>query len=77
MVNRYACAATRAASGVSCMKFSSSSDNGTLMLLAHFSSLPCAVFLLLCFGSRCLSLLESDVSLYSFQYDLLDVLLLS
>jgi hypothetical protein len=58
------------------MKFSSS-NNGALILLARSSSLPHAVFLLLCFGSLCLSLLESDVSLYSFQYDLLDALLLS
>jgi hypothetical protein len=77
VVNRYACAATKAASGVSCIKFSSLSDNDALILLARFSSLLRAVFLLLCFGSRCLSLLESDVSLYLFQYDLLDALLLS
>jgi hypothetical protein len=57
MVNRYACAATRAASGVSCMKFSFSSDKGALILLAHFSSLSHTVFLLVCFSSRCLSLL--------------------
>jgi hypothetical protein len=59
------------------MKFSSSSGGGALMLLARFSSLGHAVFLLLCFGSRCLSLLELDVSLYSSQYDLLDALLFS
>jgi hypothetical protein len=35
------------------------------------------VFLLLCFGSRCLSLLESVASLYSSQYDPLDALLFS
>jgi hypothetical protein len=74
VVNRYACAATKAASGVSCTKFSSSSDNGALMLLVRSSSHPRAAFLLLCFGSQCLSLLESDVSSYSLQFDLLDVL---
>jgi preprotein translocase subunit SecG len=58
VVNRYACAATRAASGVSCMKFFSSSDNGAMILLARFSSLLCVVFLLLCFGSRCLSVMS-------------------
>jgi hypothetical protein len=61
-----------AASGVSCTKFSSSSDGGALILLARFSSLARDVFLLLCFGSRCLYELESDVSLYSSQYDSLD-----
>jgi hypothetical protein len=76
VVNRY-CAATRAASGVSCMKSSSSSDSNVLMLLVQSSFLGCSVLLLLCFGSRCLSLLESDVSLYSSQYDLLDALLFS
>jgi hypothetical protein len=74
VVNRYACAATRATSDVSYMKFSSSSDNGALILLTRSSSNPRAVFLLLCFGSRCLSLLESDVSPYSLIYDLLDAL---
>jgi hypothetical protein len=77
VVNRYAYATTKAASGVSCMKFSSSSDGGALILLAWFSFLARDVFLLLCFGSRCLSLLESDVLLYSSQYDLLDALLFS
>jgi hypothetical protein len=51
VVNRYACAATRAASSISCMKFSSSSGSGALILLAQFSTLGRAVFLLLCFGS--------------------------
>jgi hypothetical protein len=41
------------------MKSSSYSDNGSLMLLAWSFSLDCAVLLLLCFGSRCLSSLES------------------
>jgi hypothetical protein len=77
VVNRYACAATRAASGISCMKSSSSYDNGVLMLFARSSFLGHVVFLLLCFGSQSLSLLESDVSLYSSQYDLLDALLFS
>jgi hypothetical protein len=77
VVNRYACAATRAASGVSCMKSSSSSDNGVLMLLARSFFLGYAVLLLLCFGSRCLSSLEPDISLCSSSYDLLDALLFS
>jgi hypothetical protein len=47
MVNRYACAATGVASGVSCMKSSSSFDNGALMLLAWSSFLSCDVLLLL------------------------------
>jgi hypothetical protein len=75
VVNRYAYATTRAGFGVSCMKSSSLSDNGVLMLFARSSFLGRSVLLLLCLGSRCLSLLESDVSLYSSQYDLLDSLL--
>jgi hypothetical protein len=65
VVNRYACAATRAASGVSCMKSSSYSDNNVLMLLVRSSFLGRSVLLLPCFGSQCLFLLESDISLYS------------
>jgi hypothetical protein len=71
VVNRYACATTRAASGVSCMKSSSSSDNGLLTFFARSSFLGHYVLLLLCFGLRCLSSLESDISLYSSQYDML------
>jgi hypothetical protein len=77
VVNRYACAATRAASGVSCMKSSSSSDNGASMLFAWSCFLSHFVLLLLCFGSRCLSSLESNVSLSSSQYDLPGALLSS
>jgi hypothetical protein len=42
------------------------SDGCALMLLAWFSSLAHVVVLLLCFGFICLSLLDSDASLYSF-----------
>jgi hypothetical protein len=77
VVNRYACAATRAASGVSCMKYSSSSDNNVLMLFVRSYFLGRSILLLLCFGLWCLSLLESDVLLYSSQCDLLDALLFS
>jgi hypothetical protein len=51
MVNRYAYAATRIASGVSYMKSSNSSDNGVLMLFARSYFQGRAVLLLLCFGS--------------------------
>jgi hypothetical protein len=56
------------------MKSSSSSDNGVLMLLTRSFFLGCAILLLLCFGSRCLSLLEPYSSLFSSSYDLLDAL---
>jgi hypothetical protein len=51
VVNRYACAATRAASSVSCMKSSSSSDKNVLLLFAQSSFLGRSVLLLMCFGS--------------------------
>jgi hypothetical protein len=41
------------------------------------TSLVRDVVLLLCFGSLCRSMLDSDASLYSSQYPPLDVLLLS
>jgi hypothetical protein len=63
VVNRYACATTMATSGVSCMKSSCSSDDNVLMLFVRSSFLGHSVLLLLCFGSRCLSLLDSDVLL--------------
>jgi hypothetical protein len=72
VVNRYDCAATKAASGVSCIIFSSSSAAKNELRLS-FPDHP--VLLLLCFGSRCLSSLDSDVSLYSSHYDLIDALL--
>jgi hypothetical protein len=36
-----------------------------LNFYAYLSSLVCVVVLLLCFGSLCLSMLQSDASLYS------------
>jgi hypothetical protein len=63
LVSKYACAAINAASGVSCMKSSSSSSNCGVGFLEYLSSLLCAVAPLLCFGSPCLSLLYSESSL--------------
>jgi hypothetical protein len=67
MVNRYACITTRAASSVSGMilRVLSIVKNDELKICVRFSLSGRSVFLLLCFGSRCPSLLDCDVSLCS------------
>jgi hypothetical protein len=67
MVNRYACIATRASSSISGMilPISSIVKNDELKFCVRFSLSGRSIFLLLCFGSRCLSLLDCDVSLRS------------
>jgi hypothetical protein len=65
VVNRYACAATRAVSGVIGMilPVSSTVRNDELRFCVPLYFLGCSALLLLCFGLCCLSSL--DVSLHS------------
>jgi hypothetical protein len=64
VVNMYACAATRAASGM-ILPISSTDKNDELRFCVRFSLFGRYAFPLLCFGSRCLSSLDCDVSLCS------------
>jgi hypothetical protein len=76
VVNRYACAATRAASGISGMMFptSSTDKHDESKFCVRFSLCGRSAFPLLCFGSRYLSSLECDALLHSSHFVMFAVL---
>jgi hypothetical protein len=77
VVNKYACAATRAASGVSGMILPTSSTvrNDELRFCMRYTFPGRSTLPLLCFGSWCLSSLDYGISLHSYHCVLFATLL--